>query len=140
MTTISKIVAALFAIFFVASFVFWGVNGVINYSASFVSFLLIAVASFVGYRRMVFASNDVLPVEEDDEEEDEVKQSKMSVLLKTYKGWIFPFRLASYAVFVLVFLYFANNGLLNIFAFLTGIAVLPIAALVFTLFFRREFD
>ncbi len=140
--TMSKVVAVVFALFLVVSFALWGVQGVINYSASFIGFVLIATASFLGYKRVVSASSEVVPADEseEDEDEDEKKESKTSILLKTYKGWIFPFRLISYAVFVLIFLYFANNGLLNIFAFLSGIAVLPLSALVFTLFFRREFD
>ncbi len=139
MIVISKIVAALFAILLAVSFAFWGAIGVANYSASFIAFSLVAAASFAGYRRVVLASGAKEEPVSEEEEEDEPKESKMSLLLKTYKGWLFPFRLASYALFVLVFFYFANNNLLNVFAFLTGIAVLPISALIFMLFFRRSF-
>jgi len=139
---IAKITAVSFVTLLIAAFALWGVSGVANYSASFVAFLLVAAASFVGYRRVVMSSAGgdmgTENVDEDDGE-DEVQPSKISLLLKTYKGWIFPFRLASYAIFVLVFLYFANNNLLNVFAFLAGIAVLPISVLIFILFFRREF-
>jgi hypothetical protein len=139
---IAKITAVSFATLLIAAFALWGVSGMANYSASFLAFLLVAAASFAGYRRVVLSSAggdvDIEKTDEDDEE-NEAKPSKMSLLLKTYKGWIFPLRLVSYAIFVLVFLYFANNNLLNIFAFLTGIAVLPISVLIFILFFRREF-
>jgi len=137
---IAKITAVSFATLLIATFALWGVSGMANYSASFVAFLLVAAASFVGYRRVVLSSGDMTIEDADeDDEENEIKPSKMSLLLKTYKGWIFPLRLVSYAIFVLVFLYFANNNLLNVFAFLSGIAVLPISVLIFILFFRREF-
>lgn len=137
--TITKITASLFFALLALSFLLWGASGVANYSASFVSFCLIATASFLGYKRVVSASK-VEDERDTEDEEDEQKLSKMSLITKTYKGWLFPFRLISYAVFVLVFLYFANNNILNIFAFLTGIAVVPMSALIFTLFFRRDFD
>jgi hypothetical protein len=141
--TITKITAALFAALSVVSFVLWNTIGLINFSASFIGFLLVAAASFLGYKRVVSASKDVQKEpsdeQEEDDEEDEQKQSKTAVLLKTYKGWIFPFRLIAYAIFVLIFLYFANNNILHVFAFLSGIAVLPISALIFVFFFRREF-
>jgi hypothetical protein len=139
---IAKITAVSFITLLIAAFALWGVSGMANYSASFLAFLLVAVASFAGYRRVVLSSGGVATEESaggEDDEEDEVKPSKISLLLKTYKGWIFPLRLASYAIFVLVFLYFANNNLLNVSAFLAGIAVLPISVLIFILFFRREF-
>lgn len=140
--TITKITTALFAVLSVLSFVLWGTMGLINYSASFIGFLLVAAASFLGYKKVVSASKETqnnIESSEDEEDEDEQKPSKTSVLLKTYKGWLFPFRLSAYAIFVLIFLYFANNGILHVFAFLTGIAVLPISALIFAFFFRREF-
>lgn len=137
---IAKITAVIFALFFVLSFVVWGVSGISNFSASFVGFSLVALSSFIGYKRLIFASRQSeQPKDEEEDGEEEEKPSKTAVLLKTYKGWLFPFRLISYAIFVLVFLYFSNNGLLNIGAFLSGIAVLPLSALVFILFFRREF-
>jgi uncharacterized protein YqhQ len=138
---IAKITAVVFAVFFLISFAVWGVCGISNFSASFVAFSLVALSSFIGYKRLIFASRQSEQPKDDDEEEveGEEKLSKTAVLLKTYKGWLFPFRLISYAIFVLVFLYFSNNGLLNIGAFLSGIAVLPLSALVFILFFRREF-
>ncbi len=141
---ITKITVALFAVLSVVSFVLWGTIGLINYSASFVGFLLVAAASFLGYKKVVFASKqsqkepDSTAGDEEDDE-DEQKESKTAVLLKTYKGWIFPFRLIAYAIFVLIFLYFANNNILHVFAFLSGIAALPISALIFVFFFRREF-
>ncbi len=137
---IAKITVVLFALFFVVSFALWGVSGISNFSASFVAFSIVALSSFIGYKRLIFASGQSeRPKDDDEDAEDEEKLSKTALLLKTYKGWLFPFRLISYAVFVLVFLYFSNKGLLNIGAFLSGIAVLPLSALVFILFFRREF-
>jgi len=137
---IAKITTVVFALFFVVSFALWGVSGISNFSASFVAFSIVALSSFIGYKRLIFASGqNERPKDDDEDAEDEEKLSKTALLLKTYKGWLFPFRLISYALFVLVFLYFSNNGLLNIGAFLSGIAVLPLSALVFILFFRREF-
>jgi len=135
MIVISKIVAALFALLLAVSFTFWGAIGVANYSASFIAFSLVAAASFAGYRRVVLASGAKEEPASKEEEEDEPKESKMSLLLKTYKGWLFPFRLASYALFVLVFFYFANNNLLNVFAFLTGIAAIAYFGSYFYTFF-----
>lgn len=137
---IAKITAVVFALFFVVSFVVWGVSGISNFSASFVAFSIVALSSFIGYKRLIFASGQSEQPKDDDEDaEDAEKLSKTALLLKTYKGWLFPFRLISYALFVLVFLYFSNNGFLNIGAFLSGIAVLPLSALIFILLFRREF-
>ena len=75
----------------------------------------------------------------EDEEEDQKQESKFSVFLKTYKGWLFPFRLLSYVLFVIIFLYLSNNGILDVVPFLIGVAVLPVSAMIFTLFFRRNF-
>lgn len=137
---IAKITAVLFTVFLLVSFIAWGSSGIANYSASFIAFLLVAASSFVGYRRMVLASGSTMHEEDSEDDDDEgQKQSKVSLLAKTYKGWLFPLRLVSYILFVLVFLYFANNNLLNVFAFLTGIAILPLSVLIFILFFRREF-
>ncbi len=138
---IAKIVAAVFAALFCASFLGWGVQGIANYSASFIAFSLVAIATFYGYKKVVLASganSDAVETDEDDDEEEE-KPTKMSLLTKTYKGWLFPIRLIAYALFVLVFLYFANNNILSVFPFLIGIAVLPISVLIFMFFFRREF-
>ncbi len=137
---IAKITALVFATLFCVSFVFWGALGAINYFASFIAFFLVAIATFYGYKKVVhsFGANaQALQNEAEDEEEE--KPSKISLLAKTYKGWLFPFRLASYALFVGIFLYFANNNILSIFPFLIGIAVLPISMLIFIFFFRREF-
>jgi len=136
--TISKIVTTVFALLLVLSFTLWGVQGMANYSASFIAFLLVATASFVGYKKVISASNEAYMA--DEEEDEEAKPSKFTLLTRTYKGWLFPFRLLAYTLFVFVFLYFANNNMLSIFAFLTGIAVVPISALIFILFFRRNFD
>ncbi len=135
---ITKVSAAVFAVLLVCVFFGWGVQGVANYSASFIAFSLVAVASFVGYKKVVSASKETDAVHEKTNEDE--KLSKLSLLARTYKGWLFPFRLLSYILFIFVFLYFADNNILSIFAFLTGIAVLPISALIFMLFFRREFD
>ncbi len=142
--TIAKIVASIFTSLLVFCYIAFGTQGVVNYSASFVAFFLVATATFYGYKKVVLSSKVDTPIgtkneiEEDDDEEEQ-KPSKMSLLTKTYKGWLFPVRLLAYAVFVGVFLYFANNGILHIPSFLVGIAVLPISALIFMFFFRREF-
>lgn len=138
---IAKIVTAVFAALFFATFLGWGVQGITNYFASFIAFSLVAIATFYGYKKVVLAfgtNSDTVQTDEDDDEE-EGKQTKMSLLTKTYKGWLFPIRLIAYALFVLVFLYFANNNILSVFPFLIGIAVLPISVLIFMFFFRREF-
>ena len=139
---IAKITVAIFATLFCVSFLLWGVQGIVNYCASFIAFSLVAIATFYGYKKVVLSSEanaQALQNEPDNEDEEEEKPTKMSLLTKTYKGWLFPVRLAAYALFVLVFLYFANNGILHIPSFLVGIAVLPISALIFMFFFRREF-
>jgi len=138
---IAKIAAILFTVFLFVSFALWGTLGIANYSASFVAFLFVSASSFIGYKRMVLASKELHEEKDgkEDDDEDEQKQSKISLLTKTYKGWLFPLRLVSYVLFVSVFLYFANNNILNVYAFLVGIAILPISALIFMLFFRREF-
>ncbi len=146
MIEIAKVLAAVFVVLAVVVGIFWGANGFLNFFASFVSFSVVATASFLGYKRVVSnapkntTTDEGVNTEDGEEDEEDAKQdSKFSIFLKTYKGWLFPFRLLSYALFVFVFLYFSNNSLLEITPFLIGIAVLPISAMIFTLFFRRNF-
>lgn len=143
---IAKVLAAVFVVLAVVVGIFWGANGFLNFFASFASFSVVATASFLGYKRVVSnapkntTTDEGVNTEDGEEDEEDAKQdSKFSIFLKTYKGWLFPFRLLSYALFVFVFLYFSNNSLLEITPFLIGIAVLPISAMIFTLFFRRNF-
>ena len=146
MIEIAKVLAAVFVVLAVVVGIFWGANGFLNVFASFVSVSVVATASFLGYKRVVSnapkntTTDEGVNTEDGEEDEEDAKQdSKFSIFLKTYKGWLFPFRLLSYALFVFVFLYFSNNSLLEITPFLIGIAVLPISAMIFTLFFRRNF-
>ena len=142
---IAKILAAVFAVFAACVFIFWGTNGFLNFFASFVGFLLVATASFLGYKKVVSSApqnrtdGESMDAYGEDEEEDQKQESKFSVFLKTYKGWLFPFRLLSYVLFVIIFLYLSNNGILDVVPFLIGVAVLPVSAMIFTLFFRRNF-
>lgn len=144
---IIKITAVIFAAFLLFSLAMWGGIGAANFAASFAAFSLVAVSSFLGYKKVVSDAaarkegGAEPPAETDDEEEDEEgqKPSKFALVTQSYKGLLFPLRLVSYVVFIATFFAFNNNDALNVFAFLCGIAVLPIAALSFALFFRREF-
>jgi len=60
-----------------------------------------------------------------------------SNLAQSAGGIFSPFRIASYLFLFLGFLYLANNGLLNIFAYLVGLFVVPLSSM-FGLVFKNE--
>ena len=61
-----------------------------------------------------------------------------SNLSKTVGGAFSPFRLGSYLFLFLAFLYLVNNGLFYIWAYVSGLFVVPLSVLLFSIMIRGE--
>lgn len=137
--------ASCFVIDLLASVYFFAAQGFgafINLHIALASSLAILFAAFYGYKKAIekrvqdapFQSEEELTEEkkEDDEGEEagELQPSKISVLKESYKGFLFPLRLAAYAVFAFSFIYLSSNDLLVIAPFLAGLGVVPFAVLL----------
>ncbi len=61
-----------------------------------------------------------------------------SNLSKTVAGAFSPFRLGSYLFLFLAFLYLVNNGLFYIWAYVSGLFVVPLSALLFSIMIRGK--
>lgn len=131
--------------------IFWYVYGTQNEALNFilagVSSLFITYASFYGYFKMINnktpeAINNINEQQENDNEEDEEdeKVPAKNALLNSYKGWLFPLRLVSYVVLVLSFLALSNKQLLAIAPFLSGLAIMPIAAMIYMYKAKKEYE
>ena len=59
-------------------------------------------------------------------------------LSKTVGGAFSPFRLGSYLFLFLAFLYLVNNGLFYIWAYVSGLFVVPISVLIFSIMIRGK--
>ncbi len=129
--------------------IFWyiyaGNNESINFILAGMSSLFITYASFYGYFKMINSKKDEAEAqhnenakEDDDEDEEDEKMPAKSALLNSYKGWLFPLRLVSYVVLVLSFLALSNKQILFIAPFLSGLAIMPIAAMIYMYKAKRE--
>ena len=115
-----------------------GVTALVNLHIALAGSLAILFAAYIGYKKAIEKRLADTPpqseeekVEEDaqEDEDNEPTPSKVSVLKDSYKGFLFPLRLAAYAVFAFSFIYLSSNELLVIAPFLAGLAVVPFAVL-----------
>lgn len=128
-------------------YVYAGSNESINFILAGISSLFIIYASFYGYFKMINSKTDETQTEQneqlhqqndDDEDEEDEKIPVKNALINSYKGWLFPLRLVSYVVLVLSFLALSNKQMLFIAPFLSGLAIMPIAAMIYMYKAKKE--
>jgi len=143
-----------------ASLIFFDIKVLYNIQIGFISAALVMIASMISYRRMVNTrvehnvitvddSKDVIDQledpydlysEESGEEEEKdlvetVKENKRSLYqtLKDTKAALSIYRLASYAVLILGFLYLNRHGLLHIPSYILSLGIPPVIIVVLLL-------
>jgi len=147
-----------------------GGNWLINSQLSFASSLLITLASYYSYKRVIekrvaleienyddrselekiedpydlYSEEEVSDKEKDlaevvKEERAKVTSLKATAnnLAKTIGGAFSPFRLGSYLFLFVAFLYLVNNQLFTIFAYVSGLFVVPLSALLSFIMIKR---
>ncbi len=140
---------------------YMGNNWLISSQSAFFASILVTLASFLGYKKMIekkIALGDIPKEDRDDieiiedrhdlytKEEDFktiIKEERAKItnikttaqnLGKSLGGAMSIFRLLAYGVLFLSFLYLNRHGMLNIAAYLVGLAVVPLVALGSMLF------
>ncbi len=142
-----------------------GGNWLVNSQLSFTSSLLVTLASYYSYKKVIekrvaldsesyddrdevdkvddpfdLYSEEVVDSEKDlvevvKEERAKVTSLKATAtnLSKTVGGAFSPFRLGSYLFLFLAFLYLVNNQLFYIWAYVSGLFVVPLSVLIFSI-------
>ncbi len=137
--------------------IYKGGNFLISSQSAFFASLLVTLASFYGYKKMVEKKIEIGDIPKEDRDDIEILEDKHDLynkerdlkevikeerakitsfkstavnLGKSITGASSIFRLLSYGVLFLSFLYLNNNGFLNIGAYLIGLAVVPIGVLL----------
>jgi len=150
-------------ILLVAFSIYLGDSWLISSQSAFFASLLITVSSFFGYKKMVekrIKSGDIPKEDRDDFEiiddkhdlygkedlKEVIKEERAKIanfkttalnLGKSAGGALSVFRILAYGVLFLSFLYLNRQELLNITAYLVGLAIVPFTALA-SIFFRRD--
>jgi hypothetical protein len=151
-------------LFLIALSLYHGNHWLISSQSAFFSSLLITLASFLGYKKMVEKRIETGDIPKEDREEldiiedvhdlygedldlkEVIKEERAKIgglknsavnLGKSASGAVSIFRLVAYGVLFLLFLYLNRHGMLNIMGYLTGLAVVPLVATV-SIFFRKE--
>ncbi len=166
MINIKKIVITLVIVdlFLIALSFYHGNHWLVSSQSAFFSSLLITLASFLGYKKMVEKKIELGEIPKEDRDEldiiedvhdlygedadlqEVIKEERAKIgglknsavnLGKSVSGALSMFRLVAYLVLFLSFLYLNRHGMLNIMGFLTGLAVVPLVATV-SIFFRKE--
>jgi len=149
-------------ILLIASSIYLGDNWLISSQSAFFASLLVTISSFFGYKKMVekkIASGDIPKEDRDDFEiindkhdlyanedlKEVIKEERAKIanfkttalnLGKSVGGALSIFRVLAYGVLFLSFLYLNQQELLNITAYLVGLAIVPFTALA-SMFFRK---
>jgi len=137
--------------------IYKGDNFLISSQSAFFASLLVTLASFFGYKKMVEKKIEIGDIPKEDRDDIEILEDKHDLynkdrdlkevikeerakitnlkstavnLGKSITGATSIFRILSYGVLFLSFLYLNNNNLLNIGAYLIGLAVVPIGVLL----------
>ena len=124
---------------------------IINLELAALGSIGILSATYFGYKQMIekkLAQEDDSEVEikneteteEDDEDEDDPALTKMSLVTQSYKGYLFPLRLVTYAIFAGSFIYLSTSGSLEIAAFFVGLGIAPISILIAMFWIKRGAD
>lgn len=143
-----------------------GGHWMINSQLSFASSLLVTLASYYSYKKVIekrvaldiesyddrdevdklddpfdLYSEEIVDSEKDlvevvKEERAKVTSLKQTAtnLSKTVGGAFSPFRLGSYLFLFLAFLYLVNNQLFYVWAYVSGLFVVPLSVLFFSIF------
>ena len=147
-----------------------GGNWLINSQLAFLSSLLVTLASYFSYKRVIekrvaleaesFDDRDMMDkiddpydlygeeIVEDTEKDfqEVIKEERAKVtsvkqtginLAKTAAGAFSPFRLGSYLFLFMAFLYLVNNHLFYIWAYVSGLFVVPFGVLLYALLGRE---
>ncbi|OJJ28315.1 membrane protein [Campylobacter concisus] len=158
MRTISRLLICYFVLWLALSAVgkFISNQFFISSQISFFASLVILTASFFAYKnrinsRLESARDEILAKIEEDDEDDEnlaqneakefslkdekarLKKQKFSFKDKSFVAAFMPYRLVAYAILFFGFIFLKNENLLNVSAFLVGLAPMPIGAFVFGL-------
>jgi hypothetical protein len=140
-----------------------GNHWLISSQSAFFSSSLVTLASFFGYKKMIEKKLEIGDIPKEDRDEldiiedthdlyaeeadlqEVIKEERAKIggfkntavnLGKSASGAVSIFRLLSYAVLFLSFLYLNRHGLLNIMGYLTGLAVVPLVAFL-SIFFKK---
>jgi hypothetical protein len=147
-----KLIAAVFLtldLLVILFSLYVGFDWLINTQAGFIGSLTVVALSLFGYKRMVESKvhdgsgRDVIDKIEDpyelyDEEETEQKGSKFKENVKHIKtsarGYLSIYRIGGYVVFFVLFLILVKNRYFAFLPFITGISIIPISTLFYTVF------
>ena len=166
MINIKKLIITLVFVdlLLIAISLYHGNHWLISSQSAFIASLFITLASFFGYKKMVekrVESGDI--PKEDREELDTIEdvhdlygadldlkevileerakidgfKTAAQNLRRFASGAVSIFRLVAYGVLFLSFLYLNKHGMLNIMGYLTGLALVPLVAIV-SIFFRDK--
>ncbi|MCH9814394.1 MAG: hypothetical protein K0U47_10700 [Epsilonproteobacteria bacterium] len=141
-----------------------GEHWVVSSQSAFFASLLVTLASYLGYKNMVTKKLEAGDIPKEDREfideiEDKhdlygeekdlkevIKEERAKIvgvkksthnLVKSASGALSLFRLAAYGVLFLSFLYLNRHGMLNVTAYLVGLAIVPLTATI-AIVFKRE--
>ena len=133
----------------------------VNTQVAFFCSLLITIATFFSYKKMVqnrietsvYDNKDALKKYEDpfdlydDEDEEKMAEEaqtkpvkklgiKESVrnLSRSYKGALSPLRLGAYAILIISSLFLVRHGMFDAVAFFVGLSIVPLGSLVMSFF------
>ena len=167
--TIIMIVLGVDALLIMIS-LFQGGNWLINSQLAFLSSLLVTLASYFSYKRVVekrialenehYDDRDALEkiddpfdlyskevVDEAKDFQEVIKEERAKVtslkqtasnLAKTAGGVFSPFRLGAYLFLFVAFLYLVNNQLFYVWAYVSGLFVVPLSMLISTIMIKHE--
>jgi len=111
---------------------------VYSLESAFLGSLAVIFSTYYGYKKVIESKLQKNNEEslEDDDKEDELDQSKISLVTQSYKGFLFPMRIASYGIFIASFLYLISSETFEVTAFLSGLAIVPTSVLFSMLWLR----
>ncbi len=166
MINIKKLIITLIVVdlLLIALSLYHGNHWLISSQSSFFASLLITLASFLGYKKMVEKRIESGDIPKEDREELDIiedvhdlygqERDLKEVIIeerakiggfktaaenlgRSASGAVSLFRLVAYGALFLSFLYLNKNGMLNIMGYLTGLAIVPLVATV-SIFFRNK--
>lgn len=126
-------------------------TSVLNLELAVLGSIGILSATYFGYKQMIekklaqeeteqSETTNEAEDEEDTEDKPEPADTKMSLLAQSYKGYLFPLRLVTYALFAGGFIYLSTSGSLEIVAFFVGLGIAPVSILIAMFWTKRSVD
>lgn len=130
---------------------YFGSFWLINTQLAFISSFFITLASYFSYKKMInhrIKTNDIPNFDDDFDDINKNhdksnnlnkktnilikknKKEKIKQTIKSYKGFLAPLRLASYAFLILSFLFLNAKNWLLVFPFLLGLSIIPTISLM----------